>query len=93
MVTDYDAAMILFTKYGTHLPDFYGYCKNKAATYYYRLYIMSKPDSHKLFGAVLSQEIFSASGKVPFVRLGFIVARGAVVELHGALPVTRGRQC
>jgi hypothetical protein len=61
MVTAYNAAMILYTKYGTHSPDFYGYCKNKASTYYYRLYIMSKPESHKSFGAVLSQELFSAS--------------------------------
>jgi hypothetical protein len=61
MVTDYDAAMILFTKSGTHSPTFYGYCRNKAETFYYRLYIKSKPDSHKSFGVVLSQEIFSAS--------------------------------
>jgi hypothetical protein len=61
MVSDYDAAMILFTKSGNHSPDFYGYCKSKPATYYYRLDILSKPNSHKSFGVVLSEEIFSSS--------------------------------
>jgi hypothetical protein len=62
MVTDYDAAMLLFTKSGTHLPTFYGYCTNKPATSYYRLYIMSKPNSHKSVELIiLSHEIFSSS--------------------------------
>jgi hypothetical protein len=47
MVKDYHAAMILFTKSGTRSAAFYDYCKNKTATFYYRLYIMSRPDSHK----------------------------------------------
>jgi hypothetical protein len=53
MVTDYDAAMILFTKSGSHSPTLYDYCRNKAATFYCRLYIKSKPDSHKSFGVIL----------------------------------------
>jgi hypothetical protein len=69
IVTNYDVAMILFTKSGTPLPAlFFGYCKNKAATFYYRLYIMSKPDSHKLFGVILSQEIFSASSNANTIK-------------------------
>jgi hypothetical protein len=42
MVTDYDVVMILFTKSGSRLPTFYDYCRNKAATFYYRLYIKSR---------------------------------------------------
>jgi hypothetical protein len=40
IVTEHNAAMYLVMKSGTHSHAFYGYCKTKAATFYYMLYII-----------------------------------------------------
>ena len=58
MVKLYDAAMVWFTESGTHQPDFMGYVKGKHFLYYYRMYMVEKPNAHKAFNTICKLEDF-----------------------------------
>ena len=61
MVKLYDAAMVWFTESGTHQPDFMGYVKGKPFLYYYRMYMVEKPNAHKAFNTMLDDDMFGDS--------------------------------
>jgi hypothetical protein len=58
---DYKLALTWFTKSGKHQPDFYKFCQKKAKTYYYPLCAESKPNLHKAFSVVFTDDVFSES--------------------------------
>jgi hypothetical protein len=61
IVSDYELALSWYTKSGEHEPNFFHFCRKKPQTYYYRLYVVDQPNSHKAFSAVLDDTIFSES--------------------------------
>jgi hypothetical protein len=50
-----------FTLSGVHQPDFMGFVDKKPQTYYYGIYIVANPESHKAFNVLLSDALFSES--------------------------------
>jgi hypothetical protein len=62
---DYDKAIMNFTKSGRQEQDLYGDgFTNTVFTYYYRLHVKDKPESHKAYSSLIDKNVFAEAGLV-----------------------------